>query len=276
MNVLALKRIRSAAAHAIAVRRRTVLVHFHLFKNGGTSVERMLRESLGERWQSYDKPESSGKISANEIVSWIESNPTVAAVSSHQLVGPLPTASFDILPIVFLRHPLARVRSAWRFEWQKQLELSEPKGSLAAYVDEKFRQKRTSVIANFQVSRLGNPDADVVTAPTDRYDRSRLQRACEMIDALPFVGLVERFPQSLELMADCCVERAPALRVRPYHENATEASPRSIADEECALRAEIGDARFDELCARNRLDLELYAYAQGRFARQYARLGDRP
>lgn len=248
------------------VRERSVIVHYHLFKNAGTSVERLLKQSLGSAWRSWDRPESGAKISGQELQTWLEENPQIKAVSSHQLVPPVPHGGFHVTPVVFLREPLSRVRSAWLFEWQKQQGLAEPKGTLADYIEEKFKQKNASVIANFQVSRLSNLNYDDVRQRLHRYNNELLPAACQFVDSLPFVGLVERFSDSLQLLADCTSERFPDLVVQEHRENVTDSSASSVEQRIDSLRREIGNELFDELCVRNRLDLQLYSYAAGRFS----------
>ncbi len=254
---------------------RSVIVHYHLFKNAGTSVERLLRQSLGDAWASWDKPESGAKISGQELQQWLEDNPKIRAVSSHQLVPPVPRGGFHVTPVVFVREPLSRVRSAWLFEWQKQKGLSEPKGSLTDYIEEKFKQKNTSVIANFQVSRLSNLQYDNVKQRLHRYNHELLPAACGFIESLPFVGLVDRFSDSLRLMADCTRKRFPDLVVQEHRENVTDDSSSTLEQRIELLRKEIGNDLFDELCVRNRLDLQLYSYASGRFSSALERLDDR-
>jgi len=245
--------------------RRSVLVHYHLFKNGGTSIEKLLRDAFGKQWTSWDKEEPGARICGADLEAWLVRNPRIRALSSHQLVPPAPRGNLHIVPIVFLREPLLRVRSAWRFEWQKQPGLDKPKGSLGAYIEEKFKVHNISVIANFQVSRLGNKHYDDTRPRLHRYNEELLTSACEFIDTLPFVGLVERFPASLELMQAACREPFPGLVVREHRENVLEASDESVEQRLDRLRREIGNDLFDELTLRNRLDLQLYGHAKGRF-----------
>lgn len=245
---------------------RSVIVHYHLFKNAGTSIERLLQQSLGNEWRSWDKPEAGAKISGSELQSWLEAHPHVRAVSSHQFVPPFPRGDFRIIPLVFLREPLSRVRSAWRFEWQKQLGLSEPKGSLSQYIEDKFKQKNTSVIANFQVSRLSNTHYEDVRQRLQRYNPELLPAACRLVDSLPFVGLVERFGESLQLLARLVQQDFPDMTIREHRENVTDDSSKTLEQRIDELRREIGNDLFDELCLRNALDLQLYNYAAGRFA----------
>jgi NTP pyrophosphatase (non-canonical NTP hydrolase) len=244
---------------------RHVLVHYHLFKNGGSSIERMLSDSYGERWATYDKPESGARISAEEMQAFLERQPELSAVSSHQLVPPLPFGRFQVTPILFLRHPLVRVKSAYLFEWKKQLGLDEAKGSLSEYIEEKFKNRDSSVIANFQVSRLNNNQYDNPRQPMGRHSPELLNRSKQLIDELPFFGLVERFGESLEWMRRETREHFPELDIREYHENALQSGDAGIGERTESLRAEIGDTLFDELCLRNSFDLQLYSYAEGRF-----------
>lgn len=256
--------------------RRTVIVHYHLFKNAGTSIEKLLKTSFGKAWASWDKPEPGAKISAADMQAWIEAHPRIRAVSSHQLVPPLPTGAFDVIPVIFIREPLSRVRSAWLFEWQKQPGLDAPKGSLVKYIEEKFKQKNTSVIANFQVSRLSNLSYTETRQSLHRYNHELLPAAMQLLDQLPFVGMVDRFAESLELLKLVTSKRFPDLVVTEYKENVLQTTGGSVEQRIESLRKEIGNELFDELCVRNRLDLQLYSYAAGRFQRHIEVIAQQP
>lgn len=254
---------------------RSVIVHYHLFKNAGTSIERLLKQSMGSTWVSWDKPQSGAKISGRELQQWLEERPHIRAVSSHQLVPPVAKGAFQVTPVVFLREPLSRVRSAWLFEWQKQLGLEEPKGSLADYVEDKFKQKNTSVIANFQVSRLSNQQYDDVKQRLHRYHHELLPAACRFVDSLPFIGIVENFSDSLLLLRAATSKLFPELVIKEHRENVTDLSSSSVEQRIESIRREIGNDLFDELCVRNRMDLQLYSYATGRFQAQLEQMQER-
>ncbi len=255
-----------------ATSHRHVLVHYHLFKNAGTSIERLLRDSFGDAWSSWDREEPGARICGQDMQRWLEERPGIRAVSSHQVVPPVPRGNLSVTPIVFLREPLLRVKSAWLFEWQKQLGLETPKGSLVEYIESKFVHQNSSVIANFQASRLGNIHYDATRPRLHRYNEELLSAACEFVDSLPFVGLVERFSDSLELMQVACRPGFPDFIVKEHRENVLESSADSVEVRLEKLRVDIGNELFDELCVRNRLDLQLYAYARGRFGHQYESL----
>lgn len=245
--------------------RRKLLLHYHMFKNAGTSVDRLLRESYGEQWRNYDKDHPAALISSDEILSYIKANPQLKALSSHQIVPPVPTGDVDILPIVFIRDPIQRIRSAWLFEWKKQPGLDAPKGPLSAYIEERLQPGSGNVIRDFQVSRLSNLRKDSVTPDDDVHENDRLAAAINFLQSIPFFGLVERFDESLALLESHAATDFPDLVYHRYQENVTRDLSVTANENFDQFKAEVGDRLFDQVILRNRLDLQLYSYAQGLF-----------
>src|SRR6184192_3254912 len=136
--------------------KRKVIIHYHIFKNAGTSVDRMLKESLGERWVSWDTDDPGAKISPAEMEAFLLERPEIVAVSSHQVVPPLPTRQLDVFPIIFIRQPIDRAYSAYLFEWKKQKGSDTPVGEFEEYVHDKFRYPRKNAIEDFQTLHLAN------------------------------------------------------------------------------------------------------------------------
>lgn len=245
--------------------KRSLLLHYHLFKNAGSSVDRLLRESYGDAWVNFDKEMPGHKISAAEMQAFIESKPTIRAVSSHQIVPPVPMGDFDITPLVFLRDPIDRVKSAYLFEWQKQPGLAEPKGSLEAYIREKLLPGKGTVIANFQVSRLSNQSYSETKPRPGIHDLDRLAAAQDFLRNAPFFGLVERFDESIALMTAATADKFPEMECKIYRENSSRTDKTDIKGRYNKFRQEIGEELFHEVIYRNHLDLQLYNYALGLF-----------
>ena len=94
----------SGAAAAANPGRRPIIIHYHLFKNAGTSVDAILQRNFGARWTSREYPPRSTPDAAR---SFLAANPHIAALSSHTLPLPPPDIpDAEILPILFIRHPL--------------------------------------------------------------------------------------------------------------------------------------------------------------------------
>ena len=47
---------------------RTVILHYHLFKNAGTSVDRLLQRNFPDAWATR---EFSGRNNTAQVIEWI-------------------------------------------------------------------------------------------------------------------------------------------------------------------------------------------------------------
>ena len=93
---------------------RKVILHYHIFKNAGKSIDSLLLNSLGNRLAKWDKDQADAIITNDEVVDFVSVNTTLAAISSHQFVSPIPTSDLvKFFPIVFIRHPIERAFSAY-------------------------------------------------------------------------------------------------------------------------------------------------------------------
>jgi len=89
---------------------RTVVLHYHLFKNAGTSVDHMLKAHFGPAWVTAEFA-MAGNDNTKAVQDWIEDNPEAQAFSSHTMVGPLPQVEgVDIIPVISSADAAARFR----------------------------------------------------------------------------------------------------------------------------------------------------------------------
>ena len=179
---------------------RNIIVHYHLFKNAGSSVDQLLKRNLGDKWMTYDGDTSNAIIACQQLEELIVNNPEVKALSSHQIIPPVPQLDMNIYPIVFLRDPIDRIKSAYLFEWKKQLGLDNAKGTLEEYVKEKFAYRRQNSIEEFQTVRLSNQFRDRYHDINSFEDDELLENASKFIQSLRFVGIVDEFDRSQELL----------------------------------------------------------------------------
>jgi len=98
---------------------RTVICHYHIYKNSGTSFDSLLSKNYGERHICMDGPFPYFIIDQEQLGRVIERNSKVIAFSSHQFQLPVPVSlDFQVLPVVFVRHPLLRIQSIYKFKRQ--------------------------------------------------------------------------------------------------------------------------------------------------------------
>jgi hypothetical protein len=98
---------------------RHVLIHYHVFKNAGTTLERMLHRSFGkEGWSQYEPGDDFQRTEEDlhPVVTHLAENPNLKALSSHRLKYPTirdPQIAFHDL--IFLRDPIDRLVSIYRY-----------------------------------------------------------------------------------------------------------------------------------------------------------------
>lgn len=246
---------------------RPVLVHYHLFKNAGSSIDRNLKRCFGDAWHAFDPASPSAVLTAEQLDQEIEAHPEACAFSSHCIVPPVLSTVAALHPIVVLREPISRVRSAWLFEWQKQKGAEKPIGSLAEYIETKFASPRRNAIENFQTIRLSVTDPATNRAAEGTGDEALLSAAVSFIDSLPAFGLVERFDESLELLQAAYGSAFESLDLQPVQVNRTDATPMSLEERHERIRSEVGQTVYDELKRRNELDSRLYEHAADVFSK---------
>ena len=243
--------------------KRKIIIHYHIFKNAGTSIDRMLKESFGERWMNFDKPQASAKISPAEMEAFILDQPDLAAVSSHHAVPPLPDKHLDVYPIIFLRHPIDRAYSAYLFEWQKQKGLNEPQGSFNDYVMEKLAHPRRNAIEDFQVLHLANRGYQQRNPASNIGDEKLLDNARRLLCEAGYYGLVDRYQESLDLMETKLEKAFPEIKVKAFHENRMQDKSSGLPGKILSILEGLDESTRVELTMRNQLDFRLYEYGVG-------------
>lgn len=243
---------------------RNIIVHYHIFKNAGSSVDQLLRKNFGSNWTAFDGETPGSIISSDELAKTIESQPQTVAFSSHQIVPPLPRVDANVYPIVFLRDPIDRIKSAYLFEWKKQLGLEEPKGTFEEFVKLKFTYKRKSSIEEFQTIRLSNVSVDTFDSEAVSDDEM-LERACNFISGLSFVGIVDDFDRSNALLESYLGAAFPDFRVSDVQANVLQDITLAQSVKRQRIREELGDELFETIVDRNRLDEGLYQAGRSHF-----------
>lgn len=250
-----------------------VLVHFHIFKNGGTSFDHALKREFGRAFAEFDGDKPMHVHHPDEIADYLRAHPKVAALSSHHLRFPLPEMEeVQLLPAFFLRHPMDRMHSIYRYERKQR---SSSPGSQHAkkydfpdYVRWRLDQGKVNLLCNFHTAvlscnrRLGNKRPDLELAKAN-------------LEAATLCGLVERMEESLAVGEARLRAWFPDLDLATTPQNV--AAGRASTLEERLEQSEqaCGSALYADVLSRNHLDLQLYAAAEEVLERRIAELQDR-
>lgn len=198
---------------------RTVILHYHLFKNAGTSLDTVLKQNFGDRWVTQ---EFSGQNNTAAVEDWIRNTPDAVAFSSHTMMGPPPRVDgVRVVSVMLLRDPIARIKSAYRFERQQNVEtfgaVLARHTDLEGYVKVRLSLPHDRQCRNFQTQRL----AALSPGPAPE-----LSRAMAALDLLGVVGLVSDFGGTLQRLAGMIAQDYPDFRGEEVHDNRTAQRPR--------------------------------------------------
>lgn len=237
---------------------RTVLFHYHYFKNAGTSVDAVLQRNFGSRWIAKEFP--SGHKS-EMIAEWIKSNPQADAFSSHTALFPLPILEgVRVYPIVFIRHPLDRINSVYSFERTQKEDtfgtLIAREHDLAGYILKRLEYESDRQLRNFHSDKL----ARLVPGPQE----AELDRALSALKQLPFVGIVEEFETSMAMLECKLRPLFPSFTVFTTHENASRTQGLSLEERLNKLRETLGEDLWSHVLDANLADIALYYAARVR------------
>lgn len=206
---------------------RTVVLHYHLFKNAGTSLDQVLKRNFGDRWVTREFSMAGGDNSA-DLAKWIEDNPDAVAFSTHTGIGPVPEVpGVRVVSVMLLRDPIARIRSAYRFERNQEADTFGARlakeTDLEGYVRTRLKNPADRQCRDFQCSRL---------APMIPGDAPELDRAIAAARDLGVLGNVGDFDAFLSKLAAVLKEPFPDFTWESVQANVSKPAKKAEANSE--------------------------------------------
>jgi hypothetical protein len=256
---------------------RFVIVHYHLYKNAGSTIDSILdRNFHGEERGHIEGPYPWSMLKPSDLLDYTLANPRLRAISTHQARLPLPQhPEVTFLPLLFLRDPIDRFGSVYSFERKQPAESLSPstivarRASLPEFAEWVVGRDGTAVCRNFQVVHLSAEQRDV---PEGRATPGDYDAALAQLKSLPFFGLVELFDESIQAMGDYLRPHFGELEFHHSPINVTAERKSTLEQRLKHIREELGPSLYRELLEHNALDVLLYREAQQMFeARQRAR-----
>jgi len=229
--------------------KRSVCVHFHIFKNAGSTVDWAFERKLGRAFRTVDGDAPGDRLGPREIERFVHEHPSTRYLSSHQFRFPLPVMKrVEFFPIFFIRHPIDRALSVYAFE-KRQGGITPgsrraERTTLAEYTRWRLDQGATTVLTDFQTSVLSFGADENPGRPVERTDMGRAE---QNLGACSVVGVVERLDESL-----VCAEHAleglfKGIDLAYVPQNVTRGRPVTIDERLDRGRTELGTALMDEL-----------------------------
>jgi hypothetical protein len=242
---------------------RCVLLHYHFFKNAGTTIEEILAHSFGH-FARLDNPGPDQPISNSTLLEFLERNPLIQAVSSHHIHYPVPQAKgFLFFDICILRDPIDRVYSMYGYFREKPFpgyalsdlaNRTEPGEFFAELIE-----RAPFYVNDVQVNLVANGEWDHPPGSDD------LERATRRILTASFPGVVDCFQESLVAAEHALKPVFPTLNCAQPPANAS-LGRRAPAQEICS------PAVYQRLLELNALDYELLDRARAAVMQRFQRV----
>ncbi|MGV6852728.1 MAG: sulfotransferase family protein [bacterium] len=239
--------------------KRTIIFHYHLFKNAGTSLDSALKKHLGE--DNWATKEFSGPPHKNReaVVQWIKETQSTCFSSHTAHLPPPDIDGIEIKPLIFIRHPIDRIASAYAFE-RKQGGNSfgsvlARNTSFAGYVETRLALPNDSQCRNFHTGRFAHyfPSSE----QTDQ-----LSQAKHALEALPFIGIVEYFNESMGRIEQWLRhEGFPNIQLEAVTKNASRSKKHTLEEKLHSIKQDLGETLYQILIEANQDDLSLYEAA---------------
>lgn len=249
---------------------RHVIIHYHIFKNAGSTVAAALARNFGSGFASFDTPFHNKRIQPDELIAFVKSNPSVFAISSHHLRLPAPKLpDIHFHEILILRNPLDRLRSMYDFYRRvsinndpltreaKRLNLSQ----FFSYVLESF----PNLITNSQLNLVANGGARVP-------DVEDARKGAAMLSDIAVVGVAENFDECA-ITAESSLKGAfPNLDLSYAPENVSPGRGKDLESRLRSLAETCGTELYQRLRSANELDDALVRAAALESARRFREL----
>ncbi|WP_299305180.1 hypothetical protein [uncultured Litoreibacter sp.] len=189
----------------------------------------------------------AGDNNTSLVEEWIRGTPDARAYSAHTMVGPLPqVGGVRIVPVMLLRDPISRIKSAYNFERNQLSESWGAKlakaGSFQNYVETRLAQPGDRQCRNFHAHRL----ASIVPGPEPELHRA--MTGLSVIAAQGVVGAVEKFDETIARLS---ARLGPDFPTLTWDETRKNVSKKNDAQDNLQLMQVLVDA--------NRADLDLHS-----------------
>ena len=250
-----------------------ILLHCHLFKNAGTTIDWALKRSLGWGFVDHRRDRAMLRGGMRYIEKYLALRLYVMAVSSHHMPfdPTFESRRFRYWHIIMLRDPIARCASVYQYEKIQPLvslgARMAKKLDMRGYFQWRISDDAPVVIRNFQTRYLAGRKHPARKLQDPDFDTALMRARLPNV----LIGFVERFDESMVLFESILREHFRKLDLAHVKQNQNHARPE---DSIAYLREELGETLFLKLNAENALDLRLYETLAADFEARIGEISD--
>ncbi|MBR8827337.1 MAG: sulfotransferase family 2 domain-containing protein [Gomphosphaeria aponina SAG 52.96 = DSM 107014] len=253
--------------------KRTILIHHHIYKNAGTSIQYALKKNFRENYYECDL--GNHKVVTKDILeNFILEHSQALAISGHHVCMPTPQGEeYKTISMILLRKPLARIESMYNYERQRKqvLTAGDRKAkelNIKEYVEWRL-EKTPCLICNYQTYYCSREEGG---KPSNVITEKDLERAIENIIASTVVGTVEKYGETLKLANIQLSRYYPGIELEYKKANRSKKEREKKDTQEEKIQEELGENIMKRLKEGNELDDKLYSVATAILNRRLRRL----
>jgi len=257
---------------------RPIILHFHIFKNAGTTIDWILKKNFGNQAAELSNPDHDAIINMRVLQYYFELHPNVKSLSSHQFRFPIPqVAGLYFIPIVFVRHPIDRIYSIYHHfrRWEENHEFYKraKELTLKEFIEWYLQSDDYSIINN------GTMKNSQVCFLSDLLDLSQislhhLDLAIQNTKSCQILGVVERTNESLVLAETILKNHFDNIDLSYISQNVNPERHDDYKKRIELFREAVGDKLFDKIMQNNEMDFQLYQEANAELDKRIKSLKD--
>ncbi|MDO6461504.1 hypothetical protein Q4485_12415 [Granulosicoccaceae sp. 1_MG-2023] len=249
-----------------------VLVHCHMFKNAGSTLDWSLERLFGKAFVDH-RDDDPMRNEPGYLKTWLEAHPQVRALSSHHVPLPLPDLrDRETIGLFLLRQPLDRVGSVYQFEHKQKADtpgaIHAKKLGFGDYVAWRMQEDVGATIRDFQTRYCSG------AMKVRKTGEAHFEQACAALAESPFVGVVDRYDESMVVFEEALrkIGYTPDLAYTAQNQGKRAALP--MQERIDKVLDGLTPATRELLLANNELDIRLYAFANELLSARIAAIGD--
>jgi Sulfotransferase family len=250
---------------------RHVILHYHIFKNAGSTIYSILERNFGRRLASLESGHFNATVANEGLLAFLEKHPRLQAVSSHHLLPPRPVhQDFVFHDILFLRNPLARLSSMYSF-YRRTDATDDP---LIAQAKRRTTADFMQLLIQQYPRYVNNAQVNFLSARNRMGHESPLETAFRVACEATVLGVTELFDLSAVLADRSLASRFEGINFGYVAQNVSSMAPRELDVHLSQFREACGDDTYDQLVQSNSLDLTLLKLATEEIYRRFDAIPD--
>jgi hypothetical protein len=233
---------------------RHVILHYHIFKNAGSTIYSILERNFGNRLASLDSGHFNSTLPNQVLLDFIKRHPRVQAVTSHHLLPPKPAhEDFVFHDILFLRNPLARLSSMYDF-YRRTDTGDDP---LIAEAKCRTTGDFMQLLIDEYPHYINNAQVNFLSVQNQIGQEPAIETAFRVTCQASILGVTEFFDLSAVLAEHSLTPQFHGINFGYVPQNLTSAAPRALDAHMVQFRDACGDKVYEQLLQSNSLDLAL-------------------